>query len=290
MRSRSSAFTLIELLVVIAIIAILAAILFPVFAQAKEAAKNTATISQLKQLGTANLLYTGDYDDMFCLATRAADGTATSFTTWQWMVEPYKKSQEISYHAKLPRPQNFYQYNSHFGLIPRAASRKGLPASGYIERTDGGVQVFIDGVAGAGRDDASSTVWSASMQPTPSYSTTEIGNPSTMMMLSETLAGWDFKWQVSTATPMGGCSQWGTAANNVMGAGWHYAGPSPLKQPRGTGGNGFGGTSCLTPQGIVTYVATDSSAKSVDFRGRIRTKVQQSDGTWAYPIIFAKAQ
>lgn len=59
------AFTLIELLVVIAIIAILAAILFPVFAQAKEAAKKTQAISNAKQLGTATLIYATDYDDYF---------------------------------------------------------------------------------------------------------------------------------------------------------------------------------------------------------------------------------
>jgi prepilin-type N-terminal cleavage/methylation domain-containing protein len=63
------AFTLIELLVVIAIIAILAAILFPVFAQAKEAAKKTATISNAKQLGTGFIMYGADADDQFPQAT-----------------------------------------------------------------------------------------------------------------------------------------------------------------------------------------------------------------------------
>ncbi len=58
------AFTLIELLVVIAIIAILAAILFPVFAQAKEAAKKTQALSNQKNLGMAFILYTSDYDDV----------------------------------------------------------------------------------------------------------------------------------------------------------------------------------------------------------------------------------
>lgn len=67
------AFSLIELLVVIAVIAILAAILFPVFSRAKASAKQTTCMSNLKQVGTAILLYMSDYDDLFPNAVDAAD-------------------------------------------------------------------------------------------------------------------------------------------------------------------------------------------------------------------------
>lgn len=67
-KSNSKGFTLIELLVVIAIIAILAAILFPVFAQAKQAAKKTSAISNFKQVGVGTALYLADSDDYYMLS------------------------------------------------------------------------------------------------------------------------------------------------------------------------------------------------------------------------------
>ena len=83
-------FTLIELLVVIAIIAILAAILFPVFAQAREKARQSTCTSNLKQIGLAILAYAQDYDETLPLGSYM-DTTNTSPTPWMNVVDPYVK-------------------------------------------------------------------------------------------------------------------------------------------------------------------------------------------------------
>src|SRR5688572_3228503 len=76
---RKKGFTLIELLVVIAIIAILAAILFPVFAQAREAARKTACMNNTKQLATAVAMYTQDFDELFAPNKYIQGATIYSF-------------------------------------------------------------------------------------------------------------------------------------------------------------------------------------------------------------------
>ncbi len=98
-----SGFTLIELLVVIAIIAILAAILFPVFAQAREKGRQTACLSNMKQMGTAMLMYTQDFDEAMInhyYGDYDSDITYAPGSTkvlYQWMdaVQPYTKNAAI---------------------------------------------------------------------------------------------------------------------------------------------------------------------------------------------------
>ena len=87
------AFTLIELLVVIAIIAILAAILFPVFTQAKVAAKKTQSLSNVKQLGTSMQIYMSNSDDYLPMSEYGGGSAAAgNYISWATAIYPYVKN------------------------------------------------------------------------------------------------------------------------------------------------------------------------------------------------------
>jgi len=92
----AKAFTLIELLVVIAIIAVLAAILFPVFAQAREKARQAACLSNLKQIGLAIAQYNQDFDECFpCGMYQNAGKGANGGNGWAGQIYPYAKNNAV---------------------------------------------------------------------------------------------------------------------------------------------------------------------------------------------------
>ena len=95
---RKNAFTLIELLVVIAIIALLAAILFPVFARARENARRTSCLNNMKQIGLGLMQYTQDYDEKYPVtSSNSIDNfsTTTTATSPFQALYPYTKSRQI---------------------------------------------------------------------------------------------------------------------------------------------------------------------------------------------------
>jgi prepilin-type N-terminal cleavage/methylation domain-containing protein len=102
MRERKG-FTLIELLVVIAIIAILAAILFPVFAQAREKGRQTACVSNMRQISTAILAYTADYDGYY---PRGIYGVGQVVYHLFDLIYPYVKSPGIYTCPSYPAANN----------------------------------------------------------------------------------------------------------------------------------------------------------------------------------------
>jgi len=189
---------LIELLVVIAIIAILAAILFPVFAQAKLAAKKTVALSNEKQVGLGNLMYNNDYDDEFAQSEYgywSGVNAGSQFDmnhphiTWTTAVYPYTKSGTLNTYANGSKVD--LAKDGVFG-DPAAPTRdiNNATQEGYFFGVHD--QLFANNFN-------SGQSWFPASQVASSWSTTQLASPADTVMAVEkganTVAdGWNYPW------------------------------------------------------------------------------------------------
>lgn len=192
---RTRGFTLIELLVVIAIIAILAAILFPVFARAKEQTQKTICTSNMKQMATAQLLYTNDHDDMFALNFVRVDanypnpfnisGTVRT-ASWHNLIQPYAKSWGVNVCQSYPpftrANPAFRDPFIGFAMAPRSELYgRNFWIDTYYTR---GRSAMWQGIAGSFRDNG----WTPNVTDTPSLRATEIYDQTRATLVLEATA------------------------------------------------------------------------------------------------------
>jgi prepilin-type N-terminal cleavage/methylation domain-containing protein len=254
------AFTLIELLVVIAIIAILAAILFPVFAQAKVAAKKTATMSQYKQVGTGAQIYISDYDDVYPLAF----GPNSSTGGWRigsyhavpngWSstggrdLEPRKSEEGMMVSNSL------YPYIKNWGLYEGT----GLP-------TASNPALAQSALAGAPRPALANLSFNGMLH---AWSATAVAQPSRLPLLSPTMMRQNLKGAIITS-PALDCQ---SSANQNC----RFAPDAlPSGAPGPFGGSGYGyvwwgvgdaANFSLWQYGRgMAFVASDTSARFMNF-------------------------
>ena len=210
--SRSAGFTLIELLVVIAIIGILAAILFPVFAQARDKARQTACLSNMKQIGTAISLYVQDADQSYPLDDLETTSEAVWYDiSWIKNVQSYVKSTQVfvcpsgAYFGTdsqpSPNPADTGDINAYSRPHGGPVVSYGMPARGEFLQTAGapplefqndydGQTALYDGVGGYGFDPNSLQKCSGAISfpgntGVPSLNDAQIARPSETVIIQE---------------------------------------------------------------------------------------------------------
>jgi prepilin-type N-terminal cleavage/methylation domain-containing protein/prepilin-type processing-associated H-X9-DG protein len=237
-RSRPAGFTLIELLVVIAIIAILAAILFPVFAQAREKARQTSCLSNLRQLSSAMLMYAGDYDERFPPVVARPDRQQTNLYLMSWMhlLEPYTKNLGVFICPSSRHTSTDYARNNdllqNYGYLPTHRIR-GSDQSEAVAGPFG--TAYWEGIGGFYGSPIGKF-----LVDTPSYSQAQIARPTETVLLCD-----------HDIFDFGGTDKRPTI--------WFFPSPRHLLEPPIKGPDGS-----LAPQGILNVLFVDGHVKGLN--------------------------
>jgi prepilin-type N-terminal cleavage/methylation domain-containing protein len=306
-------FTLIELLVVIAIIAILAAILFPVFAQAKLAAKQTVNLSNHKELGLAVIMYTNDYDDYFPLAQRyePMDTAIFGVEPWQVSVQPYIKNWGIFSHPlgpaipSSPAAITAFRETEMYGAMAKAENSgmnnyvASTGTGSFARRVCNSQPCQYEGLFGTACVPVPGTGCfyggsgsATTPGPVPSYSTTSVANPANALLVSEG-AMWDLWSQLGVSNPCTYGVYWSPTALDILGQSeYSMACPGARHNPRAQAdiaGNAPGSCSPANlcdgvmnfgiQNGMTTFVASDGHATAQDYRGGVMAQATLPNGT-----------
>ena len=296
-QSKRMGFTLIELLVVIAIIAILAAILFPVFAQAKRAAKTTVALSSAKQMGLAQLMYSSDYDDNFSPTVEFDNNW--DVLPFSYLQQPYMKSWGILLDPTGPQANNevssadgldaFALYGL-WGMPPRQAATNNNFGGNFQfgngstpgKAMTGGQTWQYDGIGGVANTN-SIHIWSQAgynYGNTPSLTTTAVSSPADQVMIGQA-SNYDFLWTECDA------DQWGlmyaSAPANTYGLQNTICAPIARARdndPLAVGLNSlpFFTNSASLPTGFTITCFTDGHAKSTNWKSLMGATVNTANG------------
>jgi prepilin-type N-terminal cleavage/methylation domain-containing protein/prepilin-type processing-associated H-X9-DG protein len=272
---KCKAFTLIELLVVIAIIAILAAILFPVFAQAKQAAKKTASLSNAKEIGLGELMYQGDSDDYFVLcwnegsqsAVNPATGTTTTVsTTWVQAIEPYIKNFGIMVDPGVGDTGGIINGSNSW-----LRTQNQYPEYGYN-------YLFLSPWASCNHSTARSTSSGQHVSSTVMFTTSQhfYGHPNNGYMAANAPGA----WPIIAPAPIDCIVYSGDPTDAVLGgasANWSGANPAPIgpftSNVRAV--TPYGGSNIVFVDGHAKFMNTGATAAGTDYGSATYTNSNQ---------------
>jgi len=263
---KTRAFTLIELLVVIAIIAILAAILFPVFAQAKLAAKKTVALSNAKQVALAQYMYMNDYDDHLIksyFGFPAAPACAWSqlppnqtYYDWRYAIQPYAKNADL-----LADPTNPFS-----GAQYKQPALTGVPANQEVYYSSN--YASNDAIIGFANGPCGSAQYCPSGQDTLD----QLPDPSNSIAFTPNRTQWnDLKFDFISAPDSGGQPSWCV---------WTYNYTTGAQLGQSCPGTNKGPINSVSGQGA--FVWTDGHAKSMNVMQTLATNQVNFDYWYAY--------